>query len=127
MLLEVALGAGGYGLLLPGCCGCSLVLQLGFKILQQQQMEKTGTQEDKAGRMLVCRGTEQQQHKAEEVDCVVWIIHRQYRKNSRWFHIIQHTCRSLRTAAAAAGDSSTTCCLRVPSEEAAATAFWALT
>lgn len=52
MLLEVALGAGGYGLLLPGCCGCSLVLQLGVKILQQQQMEKTGTQEDKAGRML---------------------------------------------------------------------------
>lgn len=38
----------------------------------------------------------------------------------------KHTCRRLRTAAAAAGASSITDCLKVPSDEAAATAFCAL-
>lgn len=38
----------------------------------------------------------------------------------------KHTCKRLRTAAAAAGASSITGCLKVPSDEAAATAFCAL-
>jgi hypothetical protein len=73
VLLEVALRAGGCGLLLPGCCGCRLVLQLGLEVLKQQQMKQGGRHEGKVGELMffACCGIVQAQEAAEEVIGVV--------------------------------------------------------